>query len=164
MLQLLEKEEVIADLRRGLIQRITDDILGLKTVILTNKRLILINKKMGSFQKKYIFLKDVQSIESLRSFNIAALIASIISFIVLISMLSSSSPSSTPESVIKTGIEFVCLLFGVVLIFSLRTNVFRISTTTEDIDFILTRSISTTRLEPFIELAQIEINKQKRTD
>jgi hypothetical protein len=68
--QLLDQEEVLADLRRGTLQKLTSDIFLKKTVVLTNKRLVLVNNRLGSFSKQYIFLKDVQGLSSQRFLNL----------------------------------------------------------------------------------------------
>jgi hypothetical protein len=150
VINLLENEEPLADLRRGAIQRLTADILSLKTIVLTNKRLILIKKRVGSFDKKYIFLKDVQSLESIRKFNIPLLVLAI--FLALVAL---GTLSSTPVLgyLLSAGVVFCAI--------NVKKNIFRISTMTENLDFLLKLNFSTDLADRFIDRCQIEIDKLK---
>lgn len=87
MLTLLEDEQLISDLSSRPLQSLTDQILSTRTIILTNKRLVLIDRKMGSYKKEYIFLQDVQGLSSVRRFNIIRLIVDILVWMVAVDIL-----------------------------------------------------------------------------
>ena len=159
MIQLLEKEEVRADLRRGLIQRLTNDLWQLRTIILTNQRLALIVKRLGSFEKQYIFLKDVQGIASSRSLSIGALLALCVTVpLAVVGIWAQTQSSFGAERVV---ISLAATIASIVLLLNLKSNVIRISTMTEDISFRLDKKLGTDSADRFVELAQKEIAHQK---
>jgi hypothetical protein len=151
MINLLEGEEVIADLRQGSVQRLSDDLFLKKTIILTNKRLILVRKKFGAFEKQYIFLKDVSSLISIRKYNLQILLGIII--LVTLSVLS-----------INGGNISVGSLFAVVALTSviaLWDHKIVVSTGTMNIFYTLEKRFDTKLADHFIEICQVEINKYK---
>jgi hypothetical protein len=169
MINFLEGEEPLADLRHGAIQRITDDIFSLKTIILTNKRLIMIVQRLGSFNKKFIFLKDVTSLESVRVLNIPLLIATICMGLIGLIIMNSAlgAQVAVAHRVRGEGINPGTILGLIMLVcagltaLAIKKNALRISTQSENIDFMLEKNFSTDLVDNFIDRTQVEIDKLK---
>lgn len=161
--QLLDQEEVLADLRRGTLQKLTSDIFLKKIVVLTNKRLVLVNNRLGSFSKQYIFLKDVQGLSSQRFLNLWALIPAAAFGVVSILQLAGVfdvSPRSVGDRLPAVALWGV--ICGILALF-VKANRVRISTMTDNIFFNLERGFDTGRADGFVDLVQVEMDRLKKS-
>jgi hypothetical protein len=70
MISLLPDEKPIADLRLGLVQIISEDIFRRRTMVLTNRRLWLIEKRIFSNSASILFLRDITTVETKRTVNL----------------------------------------------------------------------------------------------
>jgi hypothetical protein len=159
--EFLPKEELIADLRRGLLSRVTDDVFLLRTILLTNQRLLLVSRRLGSFQRRSVFLKDVQGLASQRSLNWAALFVGAFSSLISILCLVAVANLRHGDRTVALIVGLFMLVLAVVAFVNVKTNVIRVSTTTEDIVFGLERSFSTDRADEFVRLVEREVVRFK---
>jgi hypothetical protein len=150
--QLLDQEGVLADLRRGTLQKLTSDIFLKKTVILTNKRLVLVHNRLGSFSKQYIFLKDVQGLSSQRFLNLWTLILA--AALGAMSVLAFATNRLAPAA--------ICAVLAAIFALYVKENRIRISTMTDNIFFDLERGFDLSRADKFVDLVQVEMDRLKK--
>ena len=156
MIQLLENEELRADLRQGAIQRLSNDMSLLRNIILTNQRLIIVGKRFGSLDRRTLFLKDVQGLASSHELNIGALVVTFIfgfATMCCITMIAK-------EPVAYTGIITFFAAAIWIGTYLYRTTI-HISTFTEDFLFGLEPKWDTKAVDRFVDLAAVEIAEQK---
>ncbi len=164
-MQLMEGERIVEELRQGVVQRVATDVLKKKTIVLTNKRLMLFARRAGSYGKIYLFLKDIQGLESFRIVNIKAFIFGLTTIfaafmLVFVGMVGETISSDQREICLMAAP--VSAVVGLVALIGFgKLNALRISTTTEDIDFVLDRSLSTERLDSFVNKVQQCMDKVK---
>ncbi|MBE0659585.1 MAG: hypothetical protein IH602_17970 [Bryobacteraceae bacterium] len=157
MIQLLEGEEILADLRRGLLQRLSTDMLELETIILTSKRLVFVRKKMGSFTKLTIFLREVQGCGSYQHFSVALALLSGFCGILALLFFANSGGSTGPLIM-----GFVFLACAVSVLPFLQTNAVRVSTPSNSIVFRLSHGLETKKIEEFLDLVQRQVAQLKQ--
>jgi hypothetical protein len=153
LIELLEDEGVIAELRRGKIQRLTDDVLLKRTIVLTNQRLVLIERKLGSFAKQYIFLKDIQGVRSFRHFRLLWLLLILGCAALVIAQASITSITEHPLLwVVGAGIGSLMMW----------RNAISIATTTDTVLFTLELSFDTGKADTFVNAVQAAAANQKQ--
>jgi hypothetical protein len=156
VIQLLENEELRADLRQGAIQKLTNDMSLLRNIILTNQRLIIVGKRFGSLDRRTLFLKDVQGLASSHELNIGALVVTFIfgfATMCCITMIAKDPVAYTGIiTFVAAGIWIGSYLF--------RTTI-HVSTFAEDFIFRLEHKWNTKAVDRFVDLATAEIAEQK---
>ena len=153
MFELLDGEAPVADLTKGGIQRVSEDLFLAKNMILTNKRLVLVNRRLGTYEKQYLFLKDITGLESKRIVDIGGIVVGLVFFLGAVPFLLAGK--AWPVIGVALFLGGLSLLLGCV-----RSGI-RISTTTENYFFPLARTFSPGRADSFLDLVTRETARQK---
>jgi hypothetical protein len=156
MIELLEGEQIVADLRKGVMQRMTEDVFLKSTLLLTNKRLVLVKKKLGAFSKQYIFLKDIQGLSSQRAFNLWLVIPAILVLALGVTHLIVGHNERDLQKV--AAVE---LIVAAILAFLSVGYRIRISTTSDNVFFRLERGFGMERADKFIGAVQVQADRLK---
>src|SRR5262245_19965427 len=170
MIRLLPEEEPIADLRLGLIQTITEDIFTGRTMVLTNKRLWLLKKRLFSNSTSVVFLKDITTIEARRTIELARAIVAVFFVLWGLSGLFGSfvmiAQLGNREAGLAVGIA-CCLAIpllsvGIWFALNVASNSVFIYTSMKPIQFRLALSFSTKQIEGFVNRVQSAMMHYKR--
>ena len=146
----LDGEAIIADLRRSVAQRLTDNPFRARNMILTNKRLIVVDKRLGSFKKEYVFLRDLQGVTSYRKLKIGLLLFIIALALFGTAVLIASDADHKPIGLISL---LLCLLLGL----SVRKSLLRVSSIATTIDFDLGLRFSLRKADRFVHIVQSHV-------
>jgi hypothetical protein len=142
------------------------------TLLLTNKRLALVQKRLGSFAKRYIFLSDVQGLASERGFNLWLAVPGFMLLLTAILWLIGVLPGEVVWNISDMthrpmyfnerlpGTLVVGVFGGLLVFFSLQYRI-RVSTTSDHIFFTLDRGFGMDRADRFINSVQAQADKLK---
>jgi hypothetical protein len=168
-IKLLPNERPLADLRRGLLQTITEEIVGRRTMVLTNKRLWLIHRRLFSYSTTVVFLKDITSIEARRTFSIAHCIGAAFSLLFALGGVIGSLALLADDGMRALGpaaagagsCGLPLLALGVYSALTVVSNSIFINTSMKPIEFQLGLSLSMQRIEVFVNRVQSTMAQYK---
>jgi hypothetical protein len=164
LISLLPDEQPLADLRRGRLQTVSEEIVGRRTMVLTDKRLWLIHKRMLSFSTTVVFLKDITAIEAKRTIRgtyIAVAILYGFVGLILTAVAASGSIKKTEEAGLAGVGGIVCLAIGVSCALGAVSNAVCIYTTMKPIEFRLTLRFPIRRIQSFVNEVQTAMSQFK---
>jgi hypothetical protein len=159
VLSLLDGEEVVYDLRRGTIQRLTYDFLRKRTILLTNRRVVFVNNNAGTYSIEPVPLQDVQSVSSVRRIRVKALIADLVMWLLTVGLFLSIVTEGSGAGIGIIGA--VAGLFAVILAFGISQHVILISTVKHNFEFPVERMLSIGVMEMFLDQVQQQVAELK---
>jgi hypothetical protein len=162
MVCLLPKERPVADLRLGIIQTITEDIFARRTMVLSDRRLWLIEKQLFSHSISIVFLKDITAIEARHTLQWArCLFASLFMLAGLIIIVANVRPEHSLSLASSFWGSLICFIAALLLyLFAFTKSVF-VYTTMKSIQFRLALTFSTKQIEAFVNSVQNAMSQYK---
>lgn len=158
--ELLPDEAVVAELERGLLDRVTSDLFHTRGIVLTNRRVIVCDSRIGSFVKKYAFLRDVTGVASARLVHVSRQFAVFLMAIVGV-LLVIAAIASHPANPVLGVVGILCMSGAAIVNRFASENVLKVSTPSEQLYFGLRADIDPRRVEWFIDLTQRAMQTEK---
>lgn len=159
MIELLENEQIKADLHHGETTRAVESELHANTIVFTDKRLILVKKHMGVFYQKNLFIKDILKLVHKQYYDpfdfVIGFIGLVIGMVLLIA--GASAGTRLGGGFALAGLVFFLLAVGFFIY--ARKNTIKIFTCGEVFTFKLGKSLTLKEINVFIEHVQNKLAK-----